>query len=84
MEIDYEILKEIRNLRIVANLLSFDGVEIFSTSDFRYQDEFRLRTAGKYSSRFTIPKNTLNVSRYFVSIDIEIPMDRSIVYNKTG
>lgn len=83
VQVYYEILKDIRNLRVVANFLSFDGVEIFSTSDFRYQDEIRLRTPGKYSSCFTIPKNTLNVSRYFVSVDIDIPLTRSIVANKT-
>ena len=83
VQVYYEILKDIRNLRVVANFLSFDGVEIFSTSDFRYQDETRLRPPGKYSSCLTIPKNTLNVSRYFVSVDIDIPLTKSIVANKT-
>ena len=83
IQVYYEILKDIRNLRIVANVMSFDGVEIFSTSDFRYQVETRLRTPGRYCSSFKIPQNTLNVTRYYVSVDVDIPLNRSIVANKS-
>jgi lipopolysaccharide transport system ATP-binding protein len=83
VEIGYEIFEEIKDLRVVANLMSFDGTEIFSTSDFPYQNSTRIRNAGNYISKFTIPGNLLNVSRYFISVDIDIPKSKAIVLNQT-
>jgi lipopolysaccharide transport system ATP-binding protein len=82
VEISYEIVHEVKDLRVVANVMSFDGTEIFSTSDFKYQNENRLREPGKYKSSFTIPGRVLNISRYYVSIDIDIPMTKSIVLSQ--
>ena len=82
VEIRYEVLKSVRGLRIVANLLSFDGVEIFTISDYSYQGADNLREPGKYVSSFRIPSNTLNSMRYHIAIDIEIPKVKSIVLNQ--
>jgi hypothetical protein len=82
VEISYHILQEVKDLRIVASILSFDGTQIFSTSDYRYQHASRIRKPGQYLSKFTIPANTLNISRYYVSVDIEIPMVKNIVSNQ--
>lgn len=83
VEVEYEILHEVKNLRVVANVMSFDGTEVFSTSDFGYQQESRIRKPGKYCSYFKIPANLLNISRYHVSVDIDIPMIKSIVLSQT-
>jgi lipopolysaccharide transport system ATP-binding protein len=83
VEIEYEILLEVKDLRVVANVMSYDGTEVFSTSDFGYQHESRIRKPGKYCSYFTIPGNILNISRYHISVDIDIPMIKSIVLSET-
>jgi lipopolysaccharide transport system ATP-binding protein len=79
VEIGYEVLQEMKDLRIVANILGYDGEEVFSTSDFKYQHESRIRKPGIYRSRLTIPGNLLNLSRYYVSVDIDIPTQKAIV-----
>jgi len=78
VEIEYEVLQEIKDLRVVANLMSFDGTEIFSTSDFRYQEITRMRKPGNYRSSFIIPSGFLNLSRYHISVDIDIPLTKAI------
>ena len=79
LEINYEVLIEIKDIRVVANIISFDGVEIFSTSDFNYQESDRIRKRGMYQSSFTIPGGFLNASTYFLFVEIDIPLNRSIV-----
>jgi lipopolysaccharide transport system ATP-binding protein len=83
VEISYEVLQEVKNLRVVANVMSFDGTEIFSTSDFNYQQASRIRKPGRFKSSFVIPAKLLNVSKYFISVDIDIPMTSAIVIGKT-
>lgn len=83
VQIEYELFTEIKDLRVVANLLGFDGEEVFSTSDYNYQDSSRVRKPGLYKSEFTIPRKLLNVSKYYVAVDIEIPNIRAIVLGKT-
>jgi lipopolysaccharide transport system ATP-binding protein len=83
IEIQYEVLKEVKDLRVVANIMSFDGTEIFSTSDFNYQDTTRVRMPGRYISSFKVPGNLFNMGRYFVSVDIEIPMSKAFVLSQT-
>ncbi|NII24099.1 ABC transporter ATP-binding protein [Pseudoflavitalea sp. X16] len=77
--IEYEILNSVKDLRVVVNFLTFDGEEIFSSSDFNYQGKGRIREAGMYTSILTIPPDFLNMSRYYVSVDIDIPRTESFV-----
>ncbi|MBZ0097709.1 MAG: Wzt carbohydrate-binding domain-containing protein, partial [Taibaiella sp.] len=79
IEISYEVLEYVKNLRVAASLLSFDGEHIFSTSDWKYYNDIRVRERGEYVSTLTIPAKLLNLSTYYVSIDIEIPTEKSIV-----
>jgi lipopolysaccharide transport system ATP-binding protein len=81
--IEYELTEEIKDLRVAVNLLSFDGTEIFSTSDFNYHSENRLRVPGRYVSVLTIPSYFLNVSRYYVSIDIDVPRTESYIIGES-
>ncbi len=83
VEITYEIIQEIKDLRIVANILGFDGEEVFSTSDFKYQDESRIRKPGIYRSTLKIPRKLLNVMRYFVAVDVDIPGVKGIIIGQT-
>jgi lipopolysaccharide transport system ATP-binding protein len=82
IEVVYEILQEVKDLRVVANIMSIDGIEIFSTSDYKYQTESRIRKPGIYRSYFEIPGNIMNATHYHLSIDIDIPMIKSIVSNQ--
>ncbi len=79
VEINFEVLIETKDLRVVANIISFDGIEVFSTSDFNYQESNRIRKCGKYQSSFIIPGSFLNASTYFLFVEIEIPLIKSIV-----
>jgi lipopolysaccharide transport system ATP-binding protein len=79
VEIDYEVLDMVKDLRITVSLMGFDGEHIFSTSDFNYYNTSRVREKGTYSSTLKIPSKLLNLSRYYVSVNVEIPSVKSIV-----
>lgn len=79
VEISYQVLTDIKDLRIAAHLISYDGESIFITSDFNYHGDSRIRKSGEYKSMLKIPGNLLNMSKYFLSIDLEIPTVKSIV-----
>ena len=83
VEIEYDILREIKDLRVVANVLGYDGTEAFSTSDFNYQRGDRVREPGTYKSCLLIPRKLLNTSRYYVSVDLDIPTVRAITIGQT-
>ena len=80
-EIEYELLRPIRNLRVGFRLLSGDGTVVFSTTDM---DEGKShdshRTVGTYVSRCTIPGGFLNQGRYSLSLGIDVPMVESVVF----
>ncbi|HTN46490.1 MAG TPA: ABC transporter ATP-binding protein [Flavipsychrobacter sp.] len=82
IEIHYDIFKEVKDLRIVANVMSYDGGEVFTTSDFNYQHSNRVRTPGTYVSKFTIPARILTSMKYHISVDIDIPMVQAIVMSQ--
>lgn len=82
IEIDYVLLTDIKNLRIVATILNSDGMEIFSTSDFLFHNGKVLREMGHYRSSFCIPDKLMTIGSYIVSIDFEIPMERAIFLDK--
>lgn len=83
VSVDYELSYEVKNLRVVVSLFSFDGTEIFSTSDYNYQSENRVRIPGIYNSELTIPANLLNLSRYYVAVDIEVPKIEAYIIRET-
>lgn len=79
VEISYQVLQDTKDLRIAAHLISFDGESIFITSDFNYYGDSRIRKVGNYKSVLKIPGNLLNMSKYFLSVDLEVPTVKSIV-----
>lgn len=83
VRITYEVLQEIRNLRIVATVTNLDGVDIFSTSDFFFREEDGLKVAGHYETICFIPPDLLTTGRYNVTLDFEIPMERSVAPSLT-
>lgn len=83
VEVVYEIFESVQNLRVAVNLMGYDGEEVFSTSDFNHYNTNRVRTPGVYMSVVKIPKRLLNVSKYYVSVDLDIPSERAIVLSQT-
>ncbi|MEO7534684.1 MAG: ABC transporter ATP-binding protein [Ferruginibacter sp.] len=83
VEIEYEILQNVRDLRVTATVLTLEGEEIFITSDFKYNPGDRDRTIGVYRSSLTIPRKLLNLTTYYLSIDIEVVNKYAIVIGQT-
>jgi lipopolysaccharide transport system ATP-binding protein len=78
-KIRYQLHRDVRNMRVAVDLLSEDGVEILSTSDFLYQQGSNLRAAGWYESRFSFPKDFLNLGKYRLRVDFDVPCERAII-----
>lgn len=83
VEVAYEIFEKLQNLRIVVNVLGYDGEEVFSTSDYNYYNSSRLREPGTYISVVKIPRRLLNVSRYYIAVDIDMPKEKAFVIAQT-
>lgn len=83
VEVEYEIVAELKDLRVVVTVMGFDGEEVFCTSDYHYVNENRVRTPGVYKSVLKIPNKFLNNMKYFAAVDVEIPMVKSFVSGKT-
>jgi lipopolysaccharide transport system ATP-binding protein len=79
IEINYQLLIDTKNLRIVITVQNGEGVDVFSTSDYLYQPENKLRKRGKCQSVCYIPGNFLTLDDYSVHVDFEIPMERSLI-----
>jgi lipopolysaccharide transport system ATP-binding protein len=83
IEITYEIFEQLRDFRVTATVLTLEGEEIFITSDFKYNPENRDKTPGTYRSILTLPRKFLNLTSYYISIDIEIVNKAPIVVGQT-
>lgn len=81
VEVCYDVFKTTKDLRIEASLFGYDGENIFSTSDFYYHGEERIKEVGTYTSTLKIPKKMLNMSRYYISINVGIPNVKAIIRN---
>ncbi len=79
VEVRYTIVNSIRSLRVSVNLSAQDGSLVLSTSDFNHQAADRMRAPGSYVSSVTIPAHFLNIGKYVVSVDIDIPLTASLV-----
>ncbi|MFT3846461.1 MAG: ABC transporter ATP-binding protein [Lacibacter sp.] len=79
ISIEYEVKAPIKDLRVALNLLTSDGVNVFSTSDFNFQESSRLRTPGHYTSHCYIPGKLLNAGVYVASVDFDVPVTRGII-----
>ncbi|WP_442918158.1 ABC transporter ATP-binding protein [Magnetococcus sp. PR-3] len=81
-EIEYTLQEDIRNLRITLTVSSGDGVNIFCTSDFLFQNPERLRPKGRYKSVCHIPGELMNLGTYEASVNMEVPMERGIIMDQ--
>lgn len=79
VDIDYRLSEPVRELRVTVSLHTSDGVHIFSTSDYLFQSEDRVRAAGTYKSTCIIPGKLLNAGAYTITIDFDVPMNRALI-----
>ena len=73
LEVGYGVHKDISNLRIALTLYTEDGIEVLTSSDFHNYGKRRHREPGQYVSVCRIPGGLLNVGRYLISINAEVP-----------
>lgn len=78
-EIEYELKQEIKDLRVSLSIFTLDGTNVFSTSDFGFQDASRLRKKGLYKSTCFLPGSILNAGRYIARIDFEVPKIKALI-----
>ncbi len=78
IKVSYQVLSDLRNLRISVTASSTDAVEVFSTSDYFFQDKSHIRKPGRYESVCRLPAKFLNTGRYSLEIAVEVPMEREL------
>ncbi|RJQ39744.1 MAG: ABC transporter ATP-binding protein [Anaerolineaceae bacterium] len=72
IEIEYELEKSLKGLRIGIYLLTTRGEYIFTsfdTDDIQQFEATTIRQAGRYVSRCEIPANFLNEGRYVIGVN---------------
>jgi hypothetical protein len=79
IDIEYRILRSIKNLRLIVKLTSNEGVEILHSSDFLFWPAGLERKPGRYLSRCVIPGNLLNKGAYHIAIVFDVPSSRVIL-----
>jgi lipopolysaccharide transport system ATP-binding protein len=77
IEVEYQILKRISNLRIGIRLTAPDGAVVFAPKDTDSYEEGMERLPGRYVSKCTVPGDFLNYGQYFVTIGSDVPMIRT-------
>jgi lipopolysaccharide transport system ATP-binding protein len=79
VEIEYRLLRPIRNLRVGFRLLASDGTVVLSSTDLD-AGEARHRGEGVFVSRCEIPGSFLNSGGYSISLGIDVPMVESVLF----
>ena len=72
IEIDYELTEDVTGLRVGFYLFTTRGEPIFTSFDIDSEElfkEFTSRPKGVYTSRCTIPANTLNEGRFLLGVN---------------
>lgn len=72
IEIEYELEKPLKGLRVGIYLLTTRGEYIFTsfdTDDIKQYETNTVRQAGRYVSRCKIPANLLNEGRYVIGVN---------------
>ncbi len=77
IEIDFNVLTELRGMRFVIRFITCDGHVAFASTDHNIRDN-ELKT-GNYKSVCTIPPNLLNQGEYLVRVSADIPGVKVII-----
>lgn len=79
VKINYDVLEEIRSMRVIVQLFTTRGDELFYSSDYVGWDRGMPRTPGKYESICELPADFLNANKYYVRVLIDVPKDRVLI-----
>ena len=74
IEIEYQILKRVTDLRLGLSLMTSGGTTVLSSVDTENFEDEPVRVPGTYRSGCTIPGEFLNYGQYYVSVGSDIPM----------
>jgi lipopolysaccharide transport system ATP-binding protein len=74
VEVEFDVLKEVANLRVGFCISTNDGTPVLTTTDADDAGHDLLRAAGRHVSRCTLPGGFLNFGQYFVSVGCDFPM----------
>ena len=77
VEIDYEVLRPISGMRLVAAVRTQEGEVAFRTTDHKHRPETDL--PGRYRSSATIPGRFLNRRNYVIVLSFEVPAVRMVL-----
>lgn len=83
IEIDYRLFRDIKALRIAATVTNEEGIDVFCTSDYLFQDASRLRCKGTYTSVCHIPGGLMTSGHYLIQVDFEVPKERQVLRSVT-
>jgi lipopolysaccharide transport system ATP-binding protein len=74
IELEYEILRDTKGLRLGASLITGEGAVLLSTKDLDVLPDDLHRSPGRYLSRCELPPDFLNYGQYFISVGADSPM----------
>jgi lipopolysaccharide transport system ATP-binding protein len=74
VEVEYKVLKKVRNLRIGITLSAADSTVVLQSKDTDQSDDDLAREPGSYVGRCALPGEFLNTGQYFVSVGSDTPM----------
>lgn len=77
VQINYQVLKPTKNLRIIVCVKSQEGINIFETSDVIALDS-NVREVGAYTSQLRIPADLFNTGRYYISVLFDKPSEQKL------
>ncbi len=80
IEIEYQLDKEINNMRIGFRILNNEGIIAFSSVDTDPIGAGTTRQKGTYISKCTIPPNLLNSGQYYLTVSSDKPMIETIFF----
>lgn len=80
IEITYEILENIRGMRLVIQVLNSEGIVAFASTDHSLREE--ISHEGLYKTVCTIPKNLLNCGLYFIKLHAGCPGVRTLIQHQ--
>jgi lipopolysaccharide transport system ATP-binding protein len=74
IELEFDVLKKVSDLRVGICLSTHDGTSILTTTDADGTEDYLVREIGRHVSRCTVPGGFLNFGQYYISIGCDFPM----------
>ena len=79
VEIEYQLLADLRNIRVGISLTNSEGALLFVSSDYSSEGSENRSSPGFYVSRGIIPGNMLVQGHYSVEVHFEVPRTEELL-----